>query len=89
MPADTDLAQEAVALVREVQETALENGQYGRIIMYNYISPTLRWNYFKSPSPSAEEDYNLLYSSKYALEAWIDTDDPSHSGRNAPTVKPL
>jgi peptide/nickel transport system substrate-binding protein len=80
---------EAVALVREVQNTVLENGQYGRIIMYNYISPAARWNYLKSPSPSAEEDYNFLYSSLFALETWIDADHPAHAGRKTPSVKPL
>lgn len=80
---------EAFKLVKEVQDLVLEHGQYGRIIMYNYIAPTLRWNYVHDTGPSADEGWNFLASSLAPLETWIDPSDPSASGRTAPTYKGL
>lgn len=80
---------EALKLVNEVQNLVLENGQYGRIIMYNYISPTLRWKYLHDTGPSDDEGWNFLASSLAPLETWIDTADPSASGRSTPTYKGL
>ncbi len=81
--------EEAYGLLKEVQDLALENGQYGRVIMYNYVSPGARWNYFHDTGPSDEEGWNFLASSLAPLESWIDADDPTFSGRAIPTVKPL
>ncbi|GAB4333927.1 MAG: hypothetical protein Kow0010_20690 [Dehalococcoidia bacterium] len=81
--------EEANALVREVQDTALENGLWGRTIMYNHISPRAGWNYLKTTGPGPEEDWNLLASSLDALEMWIDSNDPSYAGRAEASVKPL
>jgi ABC-type transport system substrate-binding protein len=77
---------EAVALLREVQDFVLENGQYGRIVMYNYIAPFVRWNYFRDTGPSDEEGWNFLASSLAPLENWIDTEDPSYVGRAEPSI---
>lgn len=81
--------EEANTLVREVQDLAIENGQWGRLIMYNYIAPTLRWNYLHPTAPSADEDWNFLAGSLFALEEWIDDADPTFSGRATASVKPL
>lgn len=80
---------EAVALLREVQDFVLEAGQYGRIVMYNYIAPFVRWNYFRDTGPSEEEGWNFLASSLAPLENWIDTEDPSYEGRAEPTITGL
>ncbi len=80
---------EAVALLQEVQNFVLENGQFGRIIMYNYIAPFVRWNYFRDTGPNEDEGWNFLASSLAPLENWIDTDDPSHAGRATPSITGL
>jgi len=84
----TDL-DEANVLLREVQDLAIENGQWGRVIMYNYIAPTAYWNYNKSVWPSPEEGWNFLATAVTALNWWNDTNDPSYSGRSEPSYKPL
>jgi hypothetical protein len=80
---------EANQLLREVQDLSLENGQWGRIIMYNYIAPALYWNYYQTTGPGPEEGWNLLATSKDALENWIDTSDPTFEGRGEPSPKPI
>jgi hypothetical protein len=80
---------EAFKLLREVQDLALENGQWGRIIMYNYIFPGLRWNYFRDTGPSDAEGWNFLASSLAPIENFIDDADPTFKGRATPSVKPL
>ncbi len=80
---------EAIKLVREVQDFVLTKGQFGRVIMYNYIAPTLYWNYVNPTGPSAEEGWNLISSSLDALDLFIDTDDPSYKGRATPTITGL
>lgn len=80
---------EAFKLLKEVQDLALENGQYGRIIMYNYVAPGAKWNYFKDTGPSDAEGWNFLASSLAPLEHWLDSDDATFKGRATPTVKSL
>jgi ABC-type transport system substrate-binding protein len=84
----TDL-EEANSLVREVQDLAIENGQWGRTIMYNYISPAAYWNYQHSVWPSEGEGWNFLANTIAALETWIDPNDPSFAGRQTPEYKAL
>lgn len=84
----TDL-EEAKQLLREVQDTALENGQWGRIILYNYIFPAAEYNYRHGLYPSPDEAWNFLAGSLEALETWIDPEDPSFQGRAEPDWKPL
>ena len=78
---------EAQTLMREVQDLVLANGQYGRIIMYNYINPSLYWNYVKTTGPSADAGWNFLSNGLGTLENWLDTADPTYKGRATPTVK--
>ncbi len=80
---------EALKLVREVQDLALENGQYGRIIMYNYISPSLYWNYLHTTGPAPDAGWNFLANGVATLDDWIDPDDASYKGRATPQVKTL
>ncbi len=80
---------EAQTLMREVQDLVLENGQYGRIVMYNYINPTLYWNYYQTTGPAPETGWNFLNNGVSTLNDWINTDDASYKGRPAPTVKSL
>ncbi len=84
----TDL-DEAKQLIREVQDLALDNGQWGRVIMYNYITPAAEWNFRQGTYPSDDEEWNFLYGSLAALDTWLDTSDPSYSGRAEPDWKPL
>ena len=81
--------EEANVLVREVQDLAVENGQWGRCIGYNYIAPTIRWNYLHNTGPNDSEGWNFIGYSFGALEEWIDPDDPTFAGRATPEVKPL
>jgi ABC-type transport system substrate-binding protein len=80
---------EAFALLREVQDFAIENGQWGRIIMYNYIAPAAAWRYWKYSGPSDEEGWNFLAGSLAALDDWLDSGDSTIDGRSEPSVKPL
>jgi ABC-type transport system substrate-binding protein len=77
----------AYELVAGVQEYILENGQFGRHIAYNFIVPTLYWNYVHSTGPAMGEGWSFLSSSLDALDEWIDPNDPSYTGRDEPTPK--
>ena len=79
---------DAFQLVREVQELVLANGQFGRHVAYNYITPTLHWNYAHTTGPNDEEGWNFLANSLNAVEEWLDPDDPSYDGRKEPTPTP-
>jgi peptide/nickel transport system substrate-binding protein len=81
--------EEASAILREVQDTVLENGQYGRTIMYNYIAPTLYWNYFKATGPDEESGWNFLANYISQLDSWLDQNDPTFEGRGTPPIKTL
>jgi ABC-type transport system substrate-binding protein len=81
--------EEAYELLREVQDLAIENGQWGRIIMYNYIFPGLNWNYWHPSAKSDTEGWNLLPYSLGTHEDWLDSNDPTIEGRAGPSVKPL
>jgi len=81
--------EEANALLREVQETVLENGQYGRTICYNYFVPVLRWNYFKATGPSENEGWNFLANFVGHNNSWLDQNDPTFEGRGTPPLKTL
>ena len=82
----------AVQLVRRIQEIILENGQYGNVILYNYISPTARWNFLRgllkeeaAPGKSAT-GYNIYVGHRTATDIWINTKDPTYQGRPPATV---
>jgi ABC-type transport system substrate-binding protein len=75
----------ANALIREVQDFIIENGQFGRCICYNYIYPFLGWNYLHPTLKTETEGWNFLASSLDANDQWIDPNDPTHEGRSAPS----
>ena len=79
----------ANGLVREVQEFIIENGQFGRHIIYNAVSPTVAWNYLHPALKSETEGYTFESESLQALDSWIDPDDPSIEGRPEPEPRPL
>ena len=76
-------------ILREVQDFVLENGHFGRVIAYNYISPAVRWNYLHATNPGEGQGWNFLANSLTALDEWIDPDDPTFSGRQSPTPVPV
>lgn len=79
----------ANALVREVQDFIIDNGQFGRHIIYNAVSPTVAWNYLHPALKSETEGYTFESESLQALDSWIDPDDPSIEGRTEPEPHPL
>ena len=79
----------AFQMVRDVQDYVMERGQFGRSICYNYIYPAIRFNYNHPQLSSPEEGWNFLDTSLQAHEQWIDPEDPSIEGRNAPPPTPL
>ena len=79
----------ANGLVREVQDFIIENGQFGRHIIYNAVSPTVAWNYLHPALKSETEGYTFESESLQALNSWIDPDDPSIEGRTEPEPHPL
>ena len=79
----------AYQMVREVQDYAMERGQFGRSICYNYIFPAIRYNYNRPELASPEEGWNFLATSLQAHEQWIDQNDPSIAGRQAAAPTPL
>ena len=79
----------AYDMVREVQEYVMERGQFGRSIAYNYIYPWIGYNYNKIAVKTPEEGWNFLAVSLQAHEHYLDLDDPSAEGRQAPEPTPL
>jgi ABC-type transport system substrate-binding protein len=81
-----DLKQ-AVAKVRAIQNQIMENAQFGNVILYNYISRTALWNYYKAnlkvpPSGGRPASgYNIFSGHLAARNLWLDTKDPSYQGR--------
>ena len=81
--------EQANALVRQVQNFIIENGQFGRHIIYNAVLPTVAWNYLHPALKSETEGYTFESESLQALDSWIDPDDPSIEGRTEPEPHPL
>lgn len=79
----------ANGLVREVQDFIIENGQFGRHIIYNAVEPTVAWNYLHPALKSETEGYTFESESLQALDSWIDPDDPSIEGRPEPEPRPI
>jgi ABC-type transport system substrate-binding protein len=83
---------EAVKVVRQIQDILLENGQYGFIILYNYISRSAVWNYWhpqlkEEPSQGKPGAGYFIDSGHLGWNrAWIDQKDPSYQGRPAATL---
>ena len=81
----TSDAAKAVSLTLEAQKIIMENGQFGNVVLYNYISRSASWNYSHGnlkAAPSAGKagvGWNIFaghLSSKYA---YIDPKDPSYA----------
>jgi peptide/nickel transport system substrate-binding protein len=81
-----------VATTREAQDIMMANGQYGNIVVYNYISRSTRWNYWKGgvkvegTTGSPGQGYNIFSGHLNGGAWWIDTDDPSFEGRSPITL---
>jgi peptide/nickel transport system substrate-binding protein len=79
--------EEAVDLSRQAQRIILDQGQYGNVVLYNYISRSATWNYFhgnvKVPPRGTEpgEGYNIFAGHLAGQNVWMDHNDPSFQGR--------
>lgn len=84
--------EEAVDLTRQAQRILLENGQYGNVVLYNYISRSAHWNYMHG-LPKVEamdgapgQGYNIFAGHLAAGRWWLDPDDSSYQGRPEPVL---
>jgi ABC-type transport system substrate-binding protein len=84
--------EEGVDLVRQAQRIMLDKGQYGNVVLYNYISRGAGWNYFHGNSKVAPTDaepgqgYNISAGHLAPEKVWIDPNDPSYQGRTRVTL---
>ncbi|MEX2228184.1 MAG: ABC transporter substrate-binding protein [Dehalococcoidia bacterium] len=87
----TDLP-EAVDLSRKAQRIILENGQYGNVVLYNYISRSAGWNYYHPNVKTAPMNgepgagYNIFPGHLAPRNVWLDQKDPSFAGRPSITL---
>jgi peptide/nickel transport system substrate-binding protein len=79
--------EQAVELSRQAQRIILENGQYGNVVLYNYISRSAGWSYFfgnQKVRPTDSEPgqgYNIFAGHLSAKNSWLDPSHPSYQGR--------
>ena len=72
-------------LSRQAQKILAENGQFGQIVLYNYISRAAYWNYIHpniKTQPSAGKPgagYNIHASFLEPKNLWINPKDPSYA----------
>jgi ABC-type transport system substrate-binding protein len=84
--------EEGVELIRDAQRIILENGQYGNVVLYNYINRGAGWNYYHSNekvAPMAGEPgqgYNIFAGHLAPANVWLDPNDPSYQGRATVTL---
>jgi ABC-type transport system substrate-binding protein len=77
----------AVDLNRKAQRLILENGQFGNVVLYNYISRSAGWNYYHSNlkvPPQAGEPgagFNIFSGHLAPKNVWLDQKDPSYTSR--------
>ena len=75
----------AVALALDAQKIIMENGQFGNIVLYNYISRSAAWNYSHGnlkAAPSAGKagvGWNIFAGHLTAKNSYIDPKDPSYA----------
>jgi peptide/nickel transport system substrate-binding protein len=87
----TDRAK-AISSIAEAQKIILENGMFGNVVLYNYISRSAAWNYahanYKVPfSPGkAAQGYNIFAGHLAGGTVWLDTKDASYQGRPAASI---
>jgi ABC-type transport system substrate-binding protein len=78
---------EAIKKVRAIQDILMQNGQFGNVILYNYIGRSAAWNYYHGtlkvqPSPGKPASgYNIWPGHLPARSAYLDPKDPSFQGR--------
>jgi len=78
---------EGVDLTRQAQRILLDNGQYGNVVLYNYISRSARWNYFQGSAKvepmdgTPGEGYNIFAGHLAPGRWWLNQDDPSFADR--------
>jgi len=76
-------------LVNQAQKLILENGQFGNILLYNYINRTAYWNYLQGNLKSRPSEgkpgtgWTLFAGHLSSGRTWFDTTDPSY----APAIK--
>jgi peptide/nickel transport system substrate-binding protein len=84
--------QKSVGSILEAQKILLENGAYGQAVLYNYISRTALWNYYKSNSKvpaspgKAAQGYNIFAGHLFGSNVWLDKNDPTYQGRPAASI---
>jgi peptide/nickel transport system substrate-binding protein len=84
--------EEGVELIRDAQRLILENGQYGNVVLYNYISRSAGWNYFHGNNkvapapPEPGQGYNIFAGHLASKNVWVDPNDPSFQGRATITL---
>jgi ABC-type transport system substrate-binding protein len=72
-------------LVNQIQKVVLENGHYGNVMLYNYISRTAVWNYLHGnykTQPAAGKPGNgwaLFAGHLNGGVVWLDPADPSYN----------
>jgi ABC-type transport system substrate-binding protein len=77
--------QKAVALTLDAQKIITDNGQFGQIVLYNYISRTAYWNYLHGnlkAAPSggkAGTGWNIFAGHLTPKILYIDAKDPSYA----------
>ena len=78
--------------VDAAQKILLENGAYGQMVLYNYISRSAVWNYYKSnvkvpggPGKPAT-GFNIFAGHLFGSNVWLDQKDPSYQGRPPATI---
>lgn len=82
----------AVAKMKDVQKILTDNAQYGQVVLYNYIGVSAFWNYYNANlkvRPSAGKPangYNLFAGHLIGSNAFLNTKDPSYSGRPPATL---
>jgi ABC-type transport system substrate-binding protein len=80
------------APVEEMQKIILENGAFGNAVLYNYISRSAIWNYYKpnvkvpASAGKAATGYNIFAGHLFGGAVWLDQKDPSYQGRPTPTI---
>ncbi len=72
-------------LIQQAQKIILNNGQFGNVVLYNYISRAAYWNYLhgtlkKDPSAGkAGEGYNIFSGHLGAKLTYINPKDPTYT----------
>jgi peptide/nickel transport system substrate-binding protein len=84
--------QKAIDLLLKAQKILFDNGMYGLITLYNYISRSAIWNYLRSATlkeqggPGKPATGYAIFSGYLVGKTWIDTKDASYQGRPPATV---